>query len=384
MTPEAAPPPGMTVTQIVPLFPPRIDGIGDYGLLLAAHLRDGYGMESRFLIGDPAWRPGAAAGFPARAVSGRGAGALERGLADAGPVMLHYVGYGYQKRGVPLWLVDGLRRWKLAEPSRRLVVIFHELWSSGPPWRSEFYLRPAQRHLASRLLRLSDASLTSTPTMVRLLDAIVPGRTAFHPVPSNLPAVDPAARRLNRGGPVRVVIFGQEGTRLRSVQSHGALLAGLVREDLLAGVDVVGGGARGGATPSADVRRLFSCVPADLVHVSSDVPAAEASRILAQADLFLTFYPPALVCKSGTVTAALACGCVPVLPGASDRSALAEGCEVLACDGSPLAVARVVRTIRDGSIARLAEAGWRWQAANASWESLSRRVSGILVGLPPP
>jgi hypothetical protein len=372
----------MNATQIVPLFPPQIDGIGDHALLLAGRLRNVHGIGTSFLVGDPSWRPGEPTGFPAGAVTARSCGALAADLGDADLVMLHYVGYGYQGRGVPHWLVDGLSRWKLAQPSRRLVVMFHELWASGPPWRSEFYLRPIQRRLASRLLRLADASLTSTPSMVRLLDGIVPGRTAFHPIPSNLPAVDPAARRLHRGGPVRVAVFGREGTRLRSVRSHRALLAGLVREGLLAGVDVVGGGARGGPSPSADVGLLLSLVPAALVRVAPDAPVAEAARILAQADLFLSFYPSALVSKSSALTSALACGCVPILTEAADGSALAEGREVLACDGTPASVDRVLRTVRDGSLAPLAEAGWRWQAANASWDAAARRVAGALGGQP--
>ncbi|MFZ4728709.1 MAG: glycosyltransferase family 1 protein, partial [Pseudanabaena sp.] len=68
------------------------------------------------------------------------------------PVLLHYVGYGYAKRGCPVWLVDGIQRWKNLYPDRLLVTMFHELHASGtPPWTSSFWLSPLQKNLVTRL-----------------------------------------------------------------------------------------------------------------------------------------------------------------------------------------------------------------------------------------
>jgi hypothetical protein len=36
-------------------------------------------------------------------------------------VVLHFSGYGYQKRGVPLWLVEGLRFWARRARTCRLL-----------------------------------------------------------------------------------------------------------------------------------------------------------------------------------------------------------------------------------------------------------------------
>ena len=77
-------------------------------------------------------------------------------------LVLHYVGYGYARRGAPVWLVQGLRRWKSGASQRGLVVMFHEVWAFGPPWTSSFWLFPLQRALAAELLRLADTFLTNT------------------------------------------------------------------------------------------------------------------------------------------------------------------------------------------------------------------------------
>ena len=75
------------------------------------------------------------------------------------PVILHYVGYGYEKRGCPLWLIRGLESWKRNHRVHRLLVIFHELYAAGSPWQSSFWNSPVQRWITGRLARLADVPL---------------------------------------------------------------------------------------------------------------------------------------------------------------------------------------------------------------------------------
>lgn len=368
-------------THITPRYPPQIDGLGDYARLLARELRRGAGIEGRFVVGDPVWRdPNGPAEFPIQVVQRRSAAGLAAQLDGREVIVLHYVGYGYQSRGVPMWLVGGLEQWKKAKQSRRLVVVFHELWSSGPPWRSEFFLHPLQRWLVIRLLRACDAAMTSTLTMARMLEAIEPGKTAFQPIANSLPAIAPTGRAWHAGGAVRVAFFGQEATRLASVEAHLALVRALHDKGLLKGIDVVGRGACAGPSPSADVRRLCDCVPAETVDVAGNVSAEEGARRLARADLFLSSYRSDLACKSSALTAALACGCLPVLPEARNAAPLAEGRELLACDGSPEAVARLVERIGRESLAPLAQEGLGWIARHASWQTTARRIAELARG----
>ena len=74
-------------------------------------------------------------------------------------VVLQLSGYGFDKRGAPLWLlkeIEGRRR-----HIKSFGVFFHELYAFGPPWSSSFWLSPVQRHIACRLAVLSDFWMTS-------------------------------------------------------------------------------------------------------------------------------------------------------------------------------------------------------------------------------
>jgi hypothetical protein len=367
------------IVHITPGFLPQINGLGDYARLLATELKQGFGFESQFVVGDPEWScQGMVLPFPVTAVRARGAGELLRELDQAETLILHYVGYGYHQRGAPFWINRAIRRWKQQSQKRQLIVVFHELWATGPPWKSEFYLSLFQRHLIVELYRLCDAAMTSAPIMYRMLEAILPGKTAFQPIPSNFPTMPLDRRTLHRGGPVRVIAFGQEASRLQGVRTHEKLLRALHREGLLARVNVVGQGAAAGGNPSGDVRLLRSIVPAKLIAVAPDVSPERGAELLAQADLFLSYYPSEVLCKSGALMAALGCGCVPVLPEAREAAPLVEGRELLACDGSATEIRRIVEQIRAPGLAALSEAGWKWYDRNASWPVVTATMARLL------
>ncbi|HEY9614838.1 MAG TPA: glycosyltransferase family 1 protein, partial [Allocoleopsis sp.] len=104
----------MKIIQIVPTLPPAIDGLGDYALNLARQLRQGFAQETHFVVGNPAWEgERTIEGFPITVLPKRSGAAVLSSLlkvcSSPAPVLLHYVGYGYAKRGCPLWLVDGLQ-----------------------------------------------------------------------------------------------------------------------------------------------------------------------------------------------------------------------------------------------------------------------------------
>jgi hypothetical protein len=132
------------VIQIVPRLPPNTDGIGDYALNLGHELKRAYGIETNFIVGDSEWNGGKeVGGFITRKIHSSGS-LLAFLLNDprgeqlqANPIiLLHYVGYGYAKRGCPFWLVEGLKSCKKKMPQMRLVTMFHELYAFGPPWTS--------------------------------------------------------------------------------------------------------------------------------------------------------------------------------------------------------------------------------------------------------
>src|SRR5437763_11985208 len=153
----------MHLFSIIPRLPPLVDGIGDYALSLAQLLREEIDVDTHFIVTDPAWTGvGQIDGFEVTHLSARSTGELLSALpANDATVLLHYEGYGYATRGCPLWLVNALEQWRAEDNRRRLVTMFHELYATGPPWTSAFWLSSVQRKLMTRLARLSDPWMTS-------------------------------------------------------------------------------------------------------------------------------------------------------------------------------------------------------------------------------
>ena len=175
--------PGMTkgaavVWQIVPRVSVNPDGVTDYAFNLANALGANHGLTTVFAPAEPsqASRKGE---FEIASIADAGTPP-----AEPAHVILHYVNYGYQKRGLPFWLVPILCRVRKTLGGR-LVVIFHELFATGPPWKSEFWLQPLQKRIARDVARLADGMLVSSESMRQMLEQLAPGLdVVVHPVPS--------------------------------------------------------------------------------------------------------------------------------------------------------------------------------------------------------
>ncbi len=222
----------MHILQIVPRLPPQIDGLGDYAVELGTALTAEHGFIVDYLVTDPAWRTDGS--LPrVRALSMPTASALVAHLTAAaagGPlvVLLHYVGYAYHARGCPRWLLDGLSTWHhgASLPQQRLVVMFHELFASGPPWSSAFWLSPYQRHLTSRLARMADALFTNSERYARWLARLRPEvRNATWPVLSNIGELHDLAHHDRRER--ALVVFGRAVNRAQIYRDNHAQLTAL-------------------------------------------------------------------------------------------------------------------------------------------------------------
>jgi len=199
------------VLQLLPRPPESDEALGAFALALASGL-EVHGIHSDFV---------AACGHTAAGLEEqlRGPGAAPRA------VLVHYVNYAYEPRGVPTALVATLESWRRAAHTR-LVTLFHEVHASGPPWRSSFWLAPLQRRLAARLLHASDGAVTSQPAYRELLrrlggDALVLPVFSTCGEPERVPAFE--SRRAS------VVVFGSAGNRARVYGSFRDGLAWAVR-----------------------------------------------------------------------------------------------------------------------------------------------------------
>jgi hypothetical protein len=309
------------VVSIIPRVPPVTDGIGDYGLSLASALRQYAGIETRFIVGDPAWDgPEEVEGFKVQRLASRTGRKLLALLERAGDngsntVLLHYEGYGYAKRGCPVWLIEAIERWKLASDGRKLVTLFHELYASGPPWTSSFWLSPLQKRLAARLVRLSDERLTSLDLYaerVRELSNGAKAETASLPVFSSIG--EPAAAPPLRARSPKMVVFGTRGRRIEVYKKSAAELNRLCRE---LGVEQI---SDIGKSLDVDISNLIE-LP---VVAFGELPGPDVSKLLLDSIAGVIDYPAQMLGKSTIFAAYCSHRVVPIV-APHDQARTADG-----------------------------------------------------------
>jgi hypothetical protein len=286
------------IVQIVPHLPPPFEGVGTYAAALAGALAAEFNVETRFVIGDPRWS--GRTGNGVRPVPARTADALTAALGGETTALVHYVNYGYQSRGCPIWLVEGLARWRAGAPHRRLVAMFHEVWASGPPWRSSFWLQPLQRRLAAAVAGTSRAAVTSLELYGNAIRPLTSGRDVrVLPVFSTLGepvAVSPLEKRARR-----IVVFGGAGVRRRA---YGRFLPALAEAASgLAAEEICDIG------PALDLPPRAGNVPIRPLGV---LPSEEVSEILLDSTAGFLAYPPDFLPKSTIFAAYCAHGVLPV------------------------------------------------------------------------
>ncbi len=272
----------MELIQIVPRLPPPPEGVGSFALALAEALRR-FGIESRFVT--------------AERLDRREAGDLCDRLEEGGETaaLVHYVNYGYQERGCPTWLIEGLARWRSRAP-RRLVTTFHEVYATGLPWRSSFWLSPAQRRLAATLARLSGGMTTSMRLYRRRLRRWVSSEIGVLPVFSTVgepEAVPPLSERSRR-----LVLFGGPGARARAWRELAPELAATCRALGIEEVCDVG--------PEID---FDTDLP---VHRLGALPDPEVGALLLDSLAGFVAYPAPFLPKSTIFAAYCAHGVLPV------------------------------------------------------------------------
>jgi glycosyltransferase involved in cell wall biosynthesis len=369
-----------TLSQIVPALNPQVDGVGDYALNLAIHLRDSHGVQTRFIVCDPEWNgPGHIEGFVVRRLRVRNEAGLWSLLAMAkdpqAAVLLHYSHRGYDRLGVPFWLYRGVKSWltehtaKSSPSTRFFSTVFHDLWpSSLKPFKREFYTQLLQRLLVTRLHRFSKISIANTLRMQQLLDSIEARKTLWLPIPSNVPTIDRAESGGARPGGFRVAIFGSPRVRLATVNAHANLLRTMNSKNQLASVMLIGKGLNKSQSGVREVQVLQTCVSPSGIDVLGEMTPKDVSLSLGRADLFLSPYPGESACKSGALMAAFAAGCPAVLRDGKNAAPLNESEHFIASDDTPRGVQRLERTAADGHLHRIANAGRLWYERYADWK----------------
>jgi hypothetical protein len=300
------------VLQIVPNRPGTFDGVGDYALNLARSLFADHGISTAFLV---AGKTSATSTDGYNVISGLRAQACAELAREHDHVILHYVNYGYQARGVPFMLRAFVKQLR-SQLRGRWVTTFHELYASGPPWKSAFWLRPFQVRIARDLIDSSTSCVVSNTPIEKAIRAHDPEKKIhFVPVMSNFG--EPELTSFIPASPKRWTICGGTGLVARSLQSFEKLCPQIPEPFAPQHLDVVGG--REEASIIALLDRLKRSHPDLSVHHYAEVGIDLASEVLRQSSFgFIDYFGTGkvwrgMLLKSTAFAALCAHGVIPVL-----------------------------------------------------------------------
>lgn len=361
------------ILQIVPRVPGFHDGVGDYALQLARRLRADYHSETVFGSAVPTSAPpGMDFHVLAPLDTISETQCRERECAD---IILHYVNYGYQNRGVPMRLPPILRRLR-GWCGGRFVTVFHELYASAPPWRSAFWLQPLQKSLAQDIARTSDACIVSSETMGNMLRQLAPDTSiSVHPVISTVGEPAFSADQFVNRDPHKWVIFG--GTYLvgRSLRSLASSIAAIPQSFVPRELFILGG------KDNSMVRAKLDNLSGVRSRYLPEIEARAASQILSSCAFGWIDYfrqrnvPMGAILKSGSFASYCAHGVIPVLPQGGSPIAVRNdslpGPYYINHQGSSFPL--------ESELPKIAREIYEWYQRNASSGQLAKGIAAALA-----
>lgn len=115
--------------------------------------------------------------------------------------------YGYQKKGIPLWIIKELK--KIKNKSSTFGIFFHELFVNEKIWNYKFILGLFQKYINIKILKYSDYWITSNINYFKWLEKYsTDSKKYICPVHSNINHKVIHIKKKNYA-----VIFGTEGSR---------------------------------------------------------------------------------------------------------------------------------------------------------------------------
>lgn len=360
-----------TLLQIVPRAPGNLDGVGDYARQLARCLLRLHEIRTIFVSAETTESAQTTDGFeilsPLRSVGER--------IHPPNSLLLHYVNYGYDPRGIPLWLPAILRRLQQAG-SGKVVTVFHELYATGSWRQSAFWLGPLQIRIARSLARMSATSIVSNEVQGEQLERLAPeAKIVVQPVPSNFGEPDISAEELEARDPHRWVICGGTELILRSLASFLQTLSHFPEAFAPHQLCIVGG------RDQPYLRAKLSALQNLEASYYPEVNPVAASDLIGKCafgwvDYFLHSEVPMVAILKSTAFAALcAHGVIPVLPHGGTPVLLRED----SLPGPFFVSANEHRLPRAAERASVASAILSWYDRNASSTDLAKVVAAAFA-----
>jgi len=315
------PTPNSRVLQIVPHLPGTLDGVGDSALNLAKILLAEHNITTRFAVAEET-SLGAKDLF--EVIAGLDEAAVDSLARESDHVILHYVNYGYQTRGVPFHLRRFARQLR-GKLRGRWLTAFHELYAFGPPWGSAFWLRPLQVKIARDLIDISDACFVSNPTIENEIRSYDPAKKIYlAPVNSNFG--EPEIMDFSAASPKSWAICGGTALVARSLISFRKRREAIPPAFAPAHLHIIGG--RDEAATRRVIEDLTRSSSGLSCHYYPEVSAERASELLRQCSFaWLDYFGrgrvwPEMILKSSAFAACCAHGLTPVLSHQEDAFGL--------------------------------------------------------------
>jgi hypothetical protein len=214
-------------------------------------------------------------------------------------VVLQMSGYGFSKRGAPLWLLREIEMRR--KEINKFGVFFHELYAFGPPWKKTFWVSPAQRYVVRRLAEMSDFWMANREDSAQWLRQYAGHKPhAVLPVFSTVgvPKSLPIARKH------RLVVFGSTGLRTVTYRAAGREFFQWTKQQSIEIHDV---------GSSITDPQMKNALTANDVIQHGRLEADNISDLMRDARFGAIAYPVAYIAKSSVFAAYCAHGLCPVV-----------------------------------------------------------------------
>lgn len=296
------------IIQILPAPPTKFDGVGDFALNLARRLRSDHDLDSVLVC------PGAGS-IREEANEFQVVDLLdfERPSQCDGPILLHYVNYGFDPRGLPRQLPAQLNKLK-ERLGRACVTFFHELFASGPPWRRVYWTQREQQAIAQQIASLSVHCFVTNEVAARQLRRLSPAAAiTIQPIPATFGEPELSRSQIEGRDPRRWAICGGSAILLRSLRSLRRVADRIPADARPTALSLIGG------RENPLIRKIANELPFKPTY-HPGISAGEASYLLRTCSyLWIDYFdsrkvPLPAILKSSSFANGCAHALVPVFP----------------------------------------------------------------------
>lgn len=281
---------------ISPAYPPKVDGVGDYGYLIGCELKPSLNNVFFFSPENEDSSTADNVFFFSKTENSLDELVRELSVTD---ILLNYSGYGYDIHGLPLWLLPVLKKQK--QKGIRIFIFFHEISASGSFYEPIFWLGLMQKLLFKKLYGLTEFAFCSNEIANKIIRQSTSdlGKKCLNiGLISNIPT--PEIILPWEGRSKIAVVFGSPGRRFLVYQQSKKWERFIIENEIHTVIDI-------GEPLDFDFKKM----PIEVVE-KGVLSSSEISRILSDTRFGFIDYPVHLLGKSGIFAAYAAFGVVPI------------------------------------------------------------------------